>query len=369
MLEQYNIVEIKKNIIERRKIMIDSEKTIKTTKLQLVELNIEHIQQGSFDHVKQNLQTIATNYSYLNYIFVGLNRQQEIVIGKVDQPTLGIKYFKYAPIKDLDIDDATNRVVSRYISWLKHQYQYQHNLNDADLHLLIKRHYQGALFTDQSFADYLITNLDHISGELIDDFLAVIKTASLRQYLVTNALLQIPKIQQVNSSVINGIINIIKSSQSSQADFTFNTLITNLYKAIMATNKLSINFDEPIKYTDLIPELPKNIKAHLKLPISAIPELVPNWYHQDASLINAEFVLLGRKDLQLLINGLLTMSNLSDIELLIDSRDINLKLTKDDKTIISEMIDYIKELFTNTKQLQQLIPILENFSRLPTTNQ
>lgn len=349
--------------------MIDSKKTVKTSKLQLVNLNIEYIQQNSFEHVKQNLQAIATDYSYLNYILVGLNKQHEIAIEKADHPTLGIKYFKYAPIKDLNIDDATNRVVSRYISWLKHQYQYQSTLNDADLHLLIKRHYQGALFTDQNFADYLITNLDHISGELINDFLAVIKTTSLRQYLVTSALLQISKIQQVNSSVINGIINIIKSSQFNQTDFTLNTLITNLYKAIMATSNLSINFDEPIKYTDLIPELPKDIKAHLKLPISAIPELVPNWYHQDASLINAEFVLLDKKDLQLLINGLLTMSNLSDIELLINSRDINLKLTKDDKTIISEMIDCIKKLFTNTKQLQQLIPILENLSQLPTTNQ
>lgn len=341
------------------------------TELQLNNLDINQVEQVNFDNLKDEFITLQKHgTSYLVEFHVGLDSTNNIRIQenleKEDSHTrlFGIKEVHYRPLvakNEQNIDEIVKKLMTNYISWLKRQYKNQTNINDADLYKLMHRNHQTVLFTDSSYTNYLIANLNHINGNLITMFKVHVRDIALKKQFMDNVLFKLSDIHTIKSSTINAIVDLISCDNLiHQNQTTNNAIMTILYDIIVHnnSNQLTIIFDTPIEYIDLIHELPKQITNHLELPISAIPNLIDELVTMKNMPINTSFILVNKNDLQLLVNELLKLPDNKAIDLLFYTKSLCIKLTTQDVKIIQEMIEVINNMFTNTEKLQQIARVL-----------
>lgn len=354
------------------------------TNLQLIDLDFDYIRKVNPTYVKQELIAVKDILTQQTSFSVGISLEQKIVVSAYQDfnynRLFGLKHdFNYQKLTEgKSIAEAADQLIAEYIDWLKINYHAQaipSYIDDAELLSIFDRHKE--LFTSQSFADYLVANLDLIDGELISIFIAhYLNDAEFKPIyhnFIKAILAQLNTISTIKSSALNALVIEVDEARTENRDcLEILIMADKLYKIIINAdgNQPVINFDRSIEYKTLLEILPKEQLKHLKLPLSAIPILLVEKkagisllsFTRDAVPLGTSFILTGTNDLEGFIDTLLEFNkyNLDDFYRYM-STGIRTELSASDHDIIERVINNITANFANVTKLQVIANMLKKF--------
>ena len=354
------------------------------TNLQLIDLDFDYIRKANSTYVKQELIAVKDILAQQTSFSVGISLEQKIVVSAYQDfnynRLFGLKHdFNYQKLTEgKSIAEAADQLIAEYIDWLKRNYHAQaipSYIDDLELHSIFAHHQE--LFTSQSFADYLVANLDLIDGELISIFIAhYLNDAEFKPIyhnFIKAILAQLNTISTIKSSALNALVIEVDEARTENRDcLEILIMADKLYKIIINTdgNQPVINFDKSIEYKTLLEILPKEQLKHLKLPLSAIPILLVEKnpgisllsFTRDAVPLGTSFILTGTNDLEGFIDTLLEFNkyNLNEFYRYM-STGIRTELSASDYDIIERVINNITANFANVTKLQVIANMLKRF--------
>lgn len=354
------------------------------TNLQLIDLDFDYIRKVNPTYVKQELIAVKDILTQQTSFSVGISLEQKIVVSAYQDfnynRLFGLKHdFNYQKLTEgKSIAEAADQLIAEYIDWLKRNYHAQaipSYIDDIELHSIFAHHQE--LFTSQSFADYLVANLDLIDGELISIFIAhYLNDAEFKPIyhnFIKAILAQLNTISTIKSSALNALVIEVDEARTENRDcLEILIMADKLYKIIINAdgNQPVINFDRSIEYKTLLEILPKEQLKHLKLPLSAIPILLVEKkagisllsFTRDAVPLGTSFILTGTNDLEGFIDTLLEFNkyNLNEFYRYM-STGIRTELSASDHDIIERVINNITANFANVTKLQVIANMLKKF--------
>lgn len=354
------------------------------TNLQLIDLDFDYIRKANPTYVKQELIAVKDILAQQTSFSVGISLKQKIVVSAYQDFNYNrlfcLKHdFNYQKLTEgKSIAEAADQLIAEYIDWLKRNYHAQtipSYIDDKELLSIFSHHVE--LFTSQSFADYLVANLDLIDGELISIFIAhYLNDAEFKPVyhnFIKAILAQLNAISTIKSSALNALVREVDEARTENRDcLEILIMADKLYKIIINAdgNQPVINFDRSIKYKTLLEILPKEQLKHLKLPLSAIPILLVEKkagisllsFTWDAVPLGTSFILTGTNDLEGFIDTLLEFDkyNLDEFYRYM-STDIRTELSASDHDIIERVINNITANFANVTKLQVIANMLKRF--------